>query len=305
MAIVKGPLLHATIFPFISHRSIMNISQLNKLTLKIRKPQAAQSTIDIHNYLDKHRLFVERKFNNFIKLFEDCFDDLNVSIYHLNYVKKNKWPKHRGVQYLFFPETIKTLHRAFEDAVDGYYHESITLTRSVFESYLRMVFMSLYPTDWESIFHNFKNRRQFDATNLMKEHLKVSWPFIYRIMCKSSHSKTHHHSSKIINLSQNSKQLLIQLEYFLDNKLLAMCVNYLTFDLTLLFHMFMTLFYCDFSSSPELRKSQKHLCDVDRVLLETIKHNPHKDFSNISNEIIKVGNIVKAADCGKNWEKLA
>ncbi|MBI4680531.1 MAG: hypothetical protein HY753_04830 [Nitrospirae bacterium] len=282
----------------------MNGDRLAELISEVRNPEPARTTIDIYKFIEEHRIVAQHQFGNFIKNFEDFFDDLNTAIWLLNYVPKNTWPKHRGIQYFLYPETLKTLHCSFEIAINGNYDESVMLARSVFETYLRIVFISCFPSDWESVFNDLRGRRRFDVTSLIRDHLKVDWYFIYRIMCKVHHSKSHLHLKKIIERSMGVKHPPVQLEYKGDKKALGMAVNLIILDLTLLFHMMMTLFAPDFDNHSELKKRKARLKKIDTVLLGLIQSNDRPQFSAISNDMLKIEKLVHAADAGRDWTKL-
>lgn len=282
----------------------MTSESLDKLITEVRNPAPAGTSLDIYEFINEHRAMTQIQVGNFIKNFEDFFDDLNIVIDLLNYVSKNKWPKHRSIQYALYPETLKTLHCSFEIAINGYYYEAAILARNVFETYLRMVFISCFPSDWESVFTDLKGRRRFDVTSLMKDHLKVDWFFAYRLMCKAAHSKAHYHLKKIIDLSKNPKQP-IQLEYKGDRKALFMAVNIVMLDLALLFHMMITLFKPDFDSHADLKKRRPRLEKIDSILLGLIQANERPKFSAIANDIIKIEKIMLAADSGGDWSVFA
>ena len=282
----------------------MTSESLDKLIEELKSPDPARSTLDIYEFITEHRTMAVYQYNNFIKIFEDFFDELNAVIGLLNYSPKSNWPKHRSIQYSLYPETLKTLHCSFEIAINGYYYESVMLSRSVFETYLRMVFISCSPSDWESAFYDLKGRRRFDVTSLIRDHLKVDWHFIYRLMCKTSHSKSHYHLKKIIDRSKNPKQL-IQLEYKGDKKVLQFAINCIMLDLALLFHTMMTLFEPDFDKLSDLKKMKSRLKKIDEALLDIIRANERSKFSAITNDILKIEKIMRVADLGKDWSGLA
>lgn len=271
----------------------MASESLDRLIREVRNPAPAGTSLDIYKFIKEHQTITQIQVGNFIKNFEDFFDDLSIVIELLNYVPKNKWPKHRGIQYSLYPETLKTLHCSFEIVINGYYAESVMLSRSVFETYLRTVFISCFPLDWESAFYDLKGRHRFDATSLMRDHLKVDWLFIYRLRCKAAHSKTHYHLKKIIDLSKNPKQP-IRLEYKGDRKALFMAVNLVMLDLVLLFHTMMTLFEPDFDNLSELKKRKSRLKKIDSALLHIIRANERPKFSAIANDILKIEKIMQA-----------
>ncbi len=283
----------------------MDCKELEKLIDEVLKPEPAQTTFDIYNYIDEHRIIVQDEVGKFMKYFEDFFDELNIVIQYLNYVPKKNWKMHKSVQYLLYPEVMKTLHRAFEDAIDGYYDEAIMLLRSVYETFLRIVFLSCYPREWEAIFFDRKNKMNFNVTNFVKDHLNLEWSFVYRIMSKVHHSKVHKNLTSLIEISKPNNKGLIIMEYGLDKKLLYMAVNFITFNLCCLFHVMMSIFGDDLHSYDKLKTRITRLKKIDRILLGLIETNPREKFSSIAKDLRKVGEIIKSADSGKDWKKIA
>ncbi len=66
----------------------MDCKELEKLIDEVLKPEPAQTTFDIYNYIDEHRIIVQDEVGKFMKYFEDFFDELNIVIQYLNYVPK-------------------------------------------------------------------------------------------------------------------------------------------------------------------------------------------------------------------------
>lgn len=79
----------------------------------------------------KHRAHFLSKYKNCVKDFEYSFDVTAQIIELLNHAKKDHWSQSKCHQYAIFPETLKTLHCAFENLTNGYYDEALMLMRFV------------------------------------------------------------------------------------------------------------------------------------------------------------------------------
>lgn len=265
----------------------------------------SRTSLDIHRYIKKHRELFYRSFGNFIKQFEDFFNDMNELITLLNYVPKESWPETKAIQYLMFPETMKTMYRAFEDVNDGYYDESMMLSRSVYETFLRIVFISCFPSDYESVFVKAKKGRlAFNVTNFQKDILKLDWAYIYGIMSAIHHSKKHRVLADITSRQTNPKQI-VRLVYESDSKTgMPMCVNIIMFNLACLFHALISIFHDDYERSKQTKLKKKRWLAVDKALLMIISCNPRPDFAILATDINKIGRIIRAANREKDWKAL-
>ena len=230
---------------------------------------------------------------------------INNIIYRLNYVKKNKWSKHKAIQYILYPEALKTLHCAFENMLDGYYDESMMLNRSIYETSLRIVFVGCYPDEWEAIFINRKKKMQFNVAAFVKDHLRIDWESVYKFMSIISHSKAHKNAKKILELTQAGGEHLIGLEYELDIKSLFMALNMIAFNMCLLFHLMVSIFEGDINSDPILEKRADRISKIDQVLLGLIETNPKSGYSARMKDIIKIGKIIRLAEMGGDWQSVA
>ncbi|MGH7908721.1 MAG: hypothetical protein ACRENW_02590 [Thermodesulfobacteriota bacterium] len=282
----------------------MNHKELEKMIDEVLNTEAAQTTLDIYKYIGLHRTIAQREAGKFIKYFEDFFDELNIAIQYLNFVPKKTWEMHKSIQYLLYPEAMKTLHRAFEDTIDGYYDEAMMLLRSVYETSLRILFLSCYPKEWEAIFFDRKNKMNFKVTGFAKDHLKLDWDFIYRIMSKIHHSKVTKNLSSLIRRSKPNTNDPIIIEYRVDKELLWMAINFITFNLCCLFHVMMSIFKDDFDKHDNLKVRMDRLKKIDQILLGLIEANPKEKFASLAKDLKKVGKIIKYADSGKDWKKI-
>jgi hypothetical protein len=284
----------------------MNHRELWKMIDEVLNPESAQTTLDIYKYIDSHKRAVVARSESaeFIKIFGDFFHELNIVISYLNLVPKNNWKRHKKIQYLLYPEVMKTLHRALEDTTDGYYEEAMMLLRSVYETFLRIAFLSCYPENWEAIFYNRKNKMNFEVTGFVKNHLKLKCDFIYGVMSDVHHSKKQKNLSSLIRRSKSNINEPIRIEYRGNKKLLWRSFNYTIFSLCCLFHAMMSIFLDDFDKNDQLKVREERLKKIDLILLGLIETNPDVEFASLAKDIKKVGEIIKSADSGEDWKKI-
>ena len=277
--------------------------EIDKLIQETQSNKAAKTTLDIYKYINKHQSFVVREFKGYIKYFEDYFDVLNNTISNLNFIPKENWLQYKSLSYLMFPETLKTLHRAFEDTVAGYYEEAVILLRNVYETYIRMIFIICYPEDYEAIFTNRKHKRNFNLTNFVKDDLHFDWEFLYRFMSYVSHSKMHLILMRLIKLSKKEDRNPIRLEYKYDRDAISRPMNLSTFLLYVLFNFMLETFRDDFNNSRIKEEDILKMSKIDKTLRGILESLPNK-FSSIVKDIDKVDKIIHAVKQGKDWNNI-
>ena len=244
-----------------------------------------------------------RNFKGYVKYFEDYFDVLNNAISSLNFVPKENWSQYKSLQYLMFPETLKTLHRTFEDTVAGYYEEAVILLRTVYETYIKMIFIACYPEDFEAIFRNRKQKRNFNLTNFVKDDLHFDWEFIYRFMSYASHSKIHLILERLIKLSKKEDKNPIRLEYKYDKDAISRPMNLSTFLLYVLLNIMLVTFKDDLENSKIDRNHIIRIVKIDKVLRGILESLPNK-FSSIVKDIDRIDIILECAKQGKDWKNI-
>ena len=285
-------------------RTTINNQELEILINEVLSPNPSQTTLDIYEYVQKHRIFIQSQFGQFLKYFEDFFDEMNIVIQLLNFVPKKTWKMNKSIQYLFYPGAMKTLHRAFEDLTDGYYDEALMLVRSVYETFLRIVFLSCYPNEWVAVFYIRRNKMNFKVTGFVKDDLKLDWGYIYRLMSKVYHSKIHKNLSSLVERAQSKTLNPIIMQYSLDDEFMVIAVNNLALVLGCLFHVMISIFKDDFHSYPKLKERIMRLEKIDQILLGLIAGHPKEKFASLSEGLIKIGEIIRTADSGKDWKKV-
>ncbi len=286
-------------------RTTLSEKEVESLLNEVLSPDPARTTLEIYEFISLHRVKIESEIGRFLKYFEDFFDEINIVIQLLNFVPKENWKMHKAIQYLLYPEAMKTLHRAFEDLIDGYYDESLMLVRSVYETFLRIVFLSCYPTEWEAVFFDRKNKMNFNVTSFVKDHLKVNLDLVYRFTSKVHHSKIHKNLQSLVERSKPNTGNPIRLEYKGDRKSMEISVNFLTLVLACLFHSMISIFGEDFHGYLKLEDRIARLMRIDRILLSLVALHPKEKFASFSGGLEKIGEIIRAADSGKDWKQIA
>ena len=150
------------------------------------EPDAPRSEVDawLHGWLDRHipsewvRLlhdqdraialtFIE-EYKHSVETFEVGYTALAEAVDLVNFVPKDSWPDHRSAQYLLIAENVKSFRSAQDRLMRGYYQDCGAIIRSLYEVFVRVLFMSLHSDHWSSAitYRNISGQRKFNVTGL-------------------------------------------------------------------------------------------------------------------------------------------
>jgi hypothetical protein len=280
----------------------MDVNQVNSMLQEFLKQTPSKTTLDVYEFVRQHRGAAIQSVNGFVKNFEDFFEEMNMLVQLLNYPEKSDWTQRKGIQYILYPETMKTLHRAYEDAIDGYYDESLMLVRSVYEVFIKIVFLSCYPNEWEAVFYDRKGKRNFSLTGFVQDHLKLDWSWLYKLMSKIYHGKVHRHLPTITQGAQGKHKAVI-LQYAFNQDSLNMCVNLVSLMQNCLFHAAMNIFGNDLATTKKIENHQiTRFQNADTILLGITEVNPKEGFSTLANDLRKIGKLLAAVENNHDWK---
>ncbi len=118
-----------------------------------------------------------------------CLADL---IDQLNFVDRSDWPTHRAIQFALVAHNLKTFYSAFDRLVRGHYDDATTLIRVLYETFVRLLFISCHPDNAYSAlgFKPPKGVRRFNLTNFLADDLGLDWSTKYEIMSVFAHSNS-------------------------------------------------------------------------------------------------------------------
>jgi len=263
----------------------------------------SQVFLDMGSLKREHTEWMVANFRGFFEYFEPAFNLLTSLVKSLNYCPRGHWPEHRILQFVFMPGVLKSLYRAFDDLLEGFYHESLMLLRSVYETVLRIVFVSCYPQDrWATLTpppFTPKGMRRFNATNFLPHDLNIDWSWLYRPLSMQVHSRQPEVLERIMAVSQGQLQLHA-LELSADEELAGLAMNSATFLLWLLIRLSRALFLDAQILGGAPDDPLRRIRTADRVLRAVCEAHP-KAFSRAVPEADLVLRVVQAAELGLDW----
>lgn len=135
-----------------------------------------------------------REYGRWCTQFEVEYSALVQLLHQVNFIDKSSWQPHRSLQYMLFSYNAETFFSAFDRLLRGHYEDSITLTRSLYETFVRGLFMSCYPATATSALLSAsdvpKGVRKFNLTNFLRDDLHLKWGRQYGLMSRFAHSNS-------------------------------------------------------------------------------------------------------------------
>lgn len=275
----------------------------DKIIRDIWNKPPSREIAGIYKFQDEHIFWFTKKYSGYTKYFEEAFEFYIGIISSLNYVKKKDWKWSKNLPFIYLGNTTYPLFKAYTLCLEGFYEESITLTRVVFELLIKSIFCACYPDDCFATFNKSeKGKKAFNLTNFLETDLKLDWKFLYSLSSGSSHGKLYF-TRIITQLKENTKHDLIGLQLKVDEKLASICINYSTFLLWSLIY-FLKTYFDELSPNAEknilaIQESQKFIDTLGHV----VKNTPNS-FKKIGIDFEKVIRILKVAKVKGDWKKL-
>lgn len=246
--------------------------------------------------------------------FEMFFCAMTGYSHNINYLDKKGWPINRGFQFVIATSALKQFHSAYTLLNMGAYEDAITILRSIYESFLRIVFVSCHPEcPYNAYGAAGQTGTQFNATNLVRDELKLGWT-TYHITSAFAHSNMYKVMGDMIELSTGKEPKLIALTYELDDDMISMITNFTNFLVTIYLDMYDQLFTVDISNHKEKEAIQPHIDQLHEYALichEALRtHNANEYWRQTAVDIEHIFELIKAMDSDATlkwkdtWQKI-
>lgn len=126
---------------------------------------------------------------------------------------------------------------------------------------------------------------------------------MYQLMSVIYHSKKHKLLRALVG--KYGKSIVISMDYSWDEEGMTMASNLTLLHLAFLHHTLLSIFHEDFSNYKKLKERINRVNKVDKALLGIVESNPKKSFSQLASNLRKIGRIIKTADKGEDWQRIA
>lgn len=271
----------------------------------------ASDTSEIENiqeYQSQHLTFTRKNYGRFMNQFEMFFCAMTEYSHNINYLDKKGWPTTRGFQFVIATNSLKQFYSAYSLLCNGAYEDAITIFRSVYESFLRIVFVSCHPEcPYNAYGAPGQTGVKFNATNFVKDELKLGWT-TYHITSAFAHSNMYKVMGDMIELSTGKNPKPIMLTYELDEDMIGMITNFANFLLTIYLSMYDQLFTVDISNHRNKEAIQPHIKQLHAYALishEVLRtHNANEYWRQAAIDIEHIFELIRAMDFDAtlNWK---
>lgn len=254
-------------------------------------------------------------YRNSVETLEVGYTALAEAVDLVNFVPKDSWPDHRGAQYLFIAENVKSFRSAHNRLMRGYYQDCGAITRSLYETIVRVLFMSLHSEDWSSAitYPTPSGQRKFNLTALLGDELGLDWDPIYRLLSEVSHSNIQSVRQRIIALSETDTEVT---RYGYRNEFDPVQVNvYLpVLDFVLWTHLRIIWDVILESRSDALDEASHVVVGVDThldriqgslfILTPYLRYKSSSLWSQAGHDVDRLIEMMQIADKGQDWRTL-
>lgn len=287
------------------------IKQLDELT----KTANAVVVTDLETYSSDHRAYFSREYGRFMSQFRMYFSAVADVGNNINYLDKSHWPSHRSLQFIIATHSIGQFYSAYKLLLDGAYEDAITIQRSIYEAFLRILFISLHPSDSFNAY-DYRSSQvpqpgvRFKATGIVKD-LGLKWN-TYSIMSSFAHSNMYKVIETAANIANNGQRDPIALMYEKDDDMISVVVNFMLFLLAIWLKLFTEVFTVNYPPREVNVKKNLDLLDKYKsVIMRTLKeHSESPYWRQVGIDVDDLFKLVNALDDSVNpkwrdeWKKI-
>jgi len=236
-----------------------------------------------------------KEYGRFIDQYKMFYSALVDLTYSINYLDKSKWPSHRALQFTLAAHNQKQLYTAFFLLHQGFYEDSITLIRSSYETFLRILFISCNQEHQWNVFGNKEGGPKFNALGLVKDELKLDWP-TYRLMSSFAHSNKVDVLEDVVQISREAQKEPIALRLKYDEEKMGVAINYLQFLILVFLKLLNEVFVVDYSTHEQREQIRtefdkaKEYTDILMTIMET--HTNNKTFRRMAQDVKDIFQLI-------------
>lgn len=248
----------------------------------------------VQEYENKHQEKVDQELGGFANHFEIGFDQLVKLIELVNYVEKKTWSTARTVQFLAVKNNLAPLYSSYNRLISGFYGDALILLRTVYETMLRILFISYMDCDpYIPFVRNVPDGKpKFNVTNFTRDHLKVEWGSIYRMLSTFAHSNSYDTLADARKLHEQGHTEVIGFNLEYDEEMMSAPANLTYFLLWGLFKLSLPLFLSEEKDENVLLYVISGFESCERAFGAIVKEMPN-NLSNVYDDMERIVAEVK------------
>lgn len=262
--------------------------------------------VNIQQFQNEHLLYMGKEYGRFMNQFEMFFCAMVDYSHTINYLDKKEWPINRGFQFVIATNSLRQMYSAYILLNSGFYEDAITLLRSVYESFLRILFVSCHPEcPYNAYDAPGQTGTKFNATSFVRDELKLDWTK-YNITSAFAHSNKYKVMGDMIELAKQPK--LIALTYEKDDDMISLGVNLIGFLLAFYLKAFDELFTVDISKHQQkdvLQKLLDKIHEYAKIEHESLKgHDANEYWRQVGADIEDIFELMLSmdTDSSQKWK---
>lgn len=247
-----------------------------------------------------------REYGRAVGQFEVEFSALVDVVDRLNFAQREAWLPHQHVQYVVLAHNLTPLRSVMDRVIKGYYGEALTLLRVAFETFIRLVFISVYRDDpWGSLVRKVPSSTpQFKLTGFVRDQLRLSWTTSYSVLSAFTHSN----SVEVLDSLQRAGTREGDPERFG----LSVTFDPNRIELVLPQLHFVVLVYLRFTIDRlvgrDLQRNVPEAATADEaieVMTFVVRTHPKRYWQDVALDLDYVFELIAVADAGGEWRELA
>lgn len=261
----------------------------------------SRHVLDLTAAAQAHYATFSQEFGRFLVQYEVEYTALAALVERINYLDKSDWPSHRAVQYVLVASNARSFYSALDRLARGYYEDSLTLTRGLYETFVRCLFVACFPDDAYSALARVipKGVRRFNLTNFLEHDLGLDWARKYRIMSAFAHSNEAEVAAALQRaISREGDPELFKPTIRYREDLAIASMAFLQF--TLLAHLRLSLeaFAQNLDSATDVKTTAS---DAVALLSWMLITNPKEYWRKTAVDLDLIFGMLTVADAGGDW----
>jgi hypothetical protein len=219
----------------------------------------------------------------------------------VNFMEKSTWPTHRGIQYVLLAYNAKSIYSAFDRLMRGHYEDSITLLRSLYETFVRTMWVSTFP----DVAYNVLTPKPvegpaFNLTNYLRDNLRLEWQTNYNVLSTFTHSNSFLVLQAVIRAAtREGEPERFQTRVQFDPKLAETAISFLIF-------VFLThaRFTVDLLVGSAPVPNNEHLAtarNTTAALTRMVRGSPSAYWRRVAEDLDYLFEMLAVADRGEDW----
>lgn len=261
--------------------------------------------IELLQYEEHHREQVLHDYGRLFNQFEAHYTALVQLIDQVNFIDRSSWPQHRTVQYILMSYNLKPFWSAVDRLTKGFYEDALTLLRGLYETFLRVVFVSCHSGDPWGVLVNKppKGTPAFNMTNFVRDELELQWLSKYAIMSVFAHSNALQALEALKRASERQgepERFRLSFEY--DTKLVELAAAFLQFLLLVYLRFGLERLVGD--SEPHDHEQLTTARESLALLTYGLVDHPKEYWKGVAEDLDFLFQMLEFADRGEDWRAM-